>query len=478
MYCFSRNEVERMKKRILGLLIIVLMVGLTAFVLNKFVFFDKDKDTFISNNINVGKTPYAYSGTVGNDIVLYKGMVGNDDDYISSGLYYAKIEDESIIQNNLLIDDFFSSANIYKDDVIYISTENKVKQVNFQNTKSKVLFNNESRSIMEALVVGEDLFLIVETEDNSCNLLSINLTRDEKKVLVNKVNPHYLYYGANKIVVLNENKDLKYEINCSTHTLKQVQLESDEEMVGILDNGEPIYSKDDKIFSLKDSGKREVLVELENIFKIIMHNREMLICTLDRYGLIEVYEYNFYNKLLNKISNANYLPEDFDDKYILCISQEGYGLPELISRESKAVIVLKGNTYVEAATEQTEPESENIEYNDQSEVISDSDKEVDNNSEGIISDDDLAANNISRDEFKNLLEIIKAYYKDNYSWEVIDYRLASRDHTEYKLRTEYDKGNLIVVEVHTGNDPKGPYRCISYGRKSKDKEWEWLNEGY
>ena len=82
-----------------------------------------------------------------------------------------------------------------------------------------------------------------------------------------------------------------------------------------------------------DSEKKTVLLQKENIYLIIMHVDELLVCTLDDYGLMEIYIYDFASKKSTKIANANSTPHDFNKEYIFC-GDEGAGIPELINRRT------------------------------------------------------------------------------------------------------------------------------------------------
>lgn len=86
-------------------------------------------------------------------------------------------------------------------------------------------------------------------------------------------------------------------------------------------------------------------------------------------------------------------------------------------------------------------------------------------------------NSISDDELDHLIKVTKKYYKNKVSWKVIDYRVADNDHSLYSLYTDYKLGNIIVLDVHTTNNPSGLYRSIAFGRKGKDTKWKVLNEG-
>lgn len=48
----------------------------------------------------------------------------------------------------------------------------------------------------------------------------------------------------------------------------------------------------------------------------------------------EVFLYDFINNEAKKISNSNYLPRDFNNKYIVCCSEDGVGSVELIDRDT------------------------------------------------------------------------------------------------------------------------------------------------
>ncbi len=70
--------------------------------------------------------------------------------------------------------------------------------------------------------------------------------------------------------------------------MEQTFHKKDGEIQGFLANGNIIYYKEDKIFIADDFDLKgeKVLVELENIYRIIVHAKDMIIDTLEPSGLI------------------------------------------------------------------------------------------------------------------------------------------------------------------------------------------------
>jgi hypothetical protein len=417
---------------------------------------DNNKDNRTVKEYLLGKTPYSYQCTFGENFVLYKDYVLKNDEKVFSGLYRCNLNDnkDSSTKTQLLSDSFFSCANIYRDKVIFINDECKIQQMDMENNNSEILYDNNGKTITDALIIDDCLYFIAECDDDVCNLLALNLTNNIQKQIIEDINPHYLYHYGKGVAVIT--KDNEFIVKCDFDDGKIEKYPAPEdEILGFLDDGSILLLQNlNTIYQLNDfdSEKKTVLLQKENIYLIIMHTDELLVCTLDDYGLMEIYIYDFASKKLSKIANANSTPHDFNKEYIIC-SDEGAGMPELINRSTG--------------------EFDNIVTNYIKEEKQDDDtKEL---ALGNIKEGDYK-NAISDDELDDLLKTITKYYQKK-SWEIIDYRIADNDHSLYQNYKDYEPGNIIVFEVHTTYDP-GVYRAIVLGREKDKTKWEVLNEGY
>ena len=416
-----------------------------------------NKDNRTVKEYLLGKTPHSYQCTFGENFVLYKEYVLKNDEKVFSGLYRCNLNDNknSSTKTQLLSDSFFSCANIYRDKVIFINDECKIQQVDMENNNSEILYDNNGKTIMDALIIDDCLYFIAECDEDVCNLLALNLTNNIQKQIIEDINPHYLYHHGKGVAVVT--KDNEFIVKCDFDDgIIEKYLAPEDEILGFLDDGSMLLVQNlNAIYQLNDfdSEKKTVLLQKENIYLIIMHVDELLVCTLDDYGLMEIYIYDFASKKSTKIANANSTPHDFNKEYIFC-GDEGAGIPELINRRTG--------------------EFENIVTNDTKEEKQDDDKKE--LSLGNIKEGDYK-NAISDDELDALLKTITEYYQKKFSWKIIDYRIADNDHSLYQLYEDYELGNVVVFEVHTTNNPSGLYRAIVLGRKNDNTEWEVLNEG-
>lgn len=401
----------------------------------------------------LGKTPHSYQCTFGEDFVLYKDYVLKNDEKVFSGLYRYNLNNNeySDTKTQMLSDSFFACANIYRDKIIFINDEFKIIQMDMENNNSKILYDNNGKAIMDALMIDHYLYFIVECQDNVYNLLALDLTNNIQKKIIEDINPHYMYYYDKGVAVVTKDHKFLSKCNFDDGVVEKYPAPKDE-IQGFFDDGNILLVQNcETIYRLKDfySDEKTVLLQMKNIYRTIMHTDELLICTLDDYGLMEIYIYDFASKKSTKIANANSTPLDFNKNYVIC-GDEGIGLQELINRSTGKF--------------------DNI-------VTNDTKKEQDDeNSLGNIEEGDYK-NAISDNELNDLLKIITQYYQNKLSWEVVDYRIADHNHSFYQLYNDYGLGNIIVFEVHTTYNPSGLYRAIALGRKKSNAKWEVLNEG-
>lgn len=409
----------------------------------------------------LGKTPHCYQCTFGEDFVLYKDYVLKNDEEVFCGLYRYNLNDnkDSGARSKLLSDSYYICANVYRNKVIFISEGFigegcKIQQVDMENNNSEILYDNNGKAITDALIVDDYLYFIAENGEGVCNLLAINLTNNTQKQLIENISPHYLYHFGEGVAVKTRDNEILVKCGFEDGVIEKYSLPEDE-ILGFFEDGSILLVANlDTIYQVKDfnAGKKTVLMEKENIYRIIMHTDEMLVCTLDDYGLMEVYIYDFVGKNATKIANANAEPRDFNKEYIIC-GNDGIGMPELINRNTG--------------------EFENIVTNDTKGKTGEGKEEV---SRGTMKEGDYK-NAISDDELNDLLQVITEYYQSKLSWEVVDYRIADNGHSLYQQHKDYELGNIIVFEVHTTSNPSGLYRAIVLARKKNDAKWEVINEG-
>lgn len=286
---------------------------------------------------SLGKTPHCYQCTFGEDFVLYKDYVLKNDEEVFCGLYRLNLNDnkDSGMKTQLLSDPYFACANVYRDKVILINDECKIEQVDMENNNSEILYDNNGKDITDALIVDDYLYFIAENDAGVCNLLALNLINNAQKQIRETINPHYLYHFGEGVAV--KARDNKFLVKCGFDdgVIEKYSVPEDE-ILGFFDDGSILLVANlDSIYQLKDfnADKKTVLMQKENIYRIIMHTNEMLVCTLDDYGLMEIYIYDFAGKNATKIANANAEPRDFNKEYIIC-ANEGIGMPELINRST------------------------------------------------------------------------------------------------------------------------------------------------
>lgn len=286
---------------------------------------------------SLGKTPHCYQCTFGEDFVLYKDYVLKNDEEVFCGLYRLNLNDnkDSAMKTQLLSDPYFACANVYRDKVILINDECKIEQVDMENNNSEILYDNNGKDITDALIVDDYLYFIAESDAGVCNLLALNLINNAQKQIIENINPHYLYHFCEGVAV--KARDNKFLVKCGFDdgVIEKYSVPEDE-ILGFFDDGSILLVANlDSIYQLKDfnADKKTVLMQKENIYRIIMHTNEMLVCTLDDCGLMEIYIYDFAGKNATEIANANAEPRDFNKEYIIC-ANEGIGMPELINRST------------------------------------------------------------------------------------------------------------------------------------------------
>lgn len=325
-------------KRIImaAVLLLIAAMGYTFFLHN-----DKAASDF-----QIGKTPGCYQCTFGEDYLLFKEDVWEDGEPKYQGLYYKNLNEELSEAAVLLSDNFYACANVYQDHVIFIDCDDCISKVDLKGEDSEILVDNGGTYISDALVIGDVLYYLTEAEENETNentLYALDLNTKQTKQLVSHVNYRYLYhYNGMAGVISREDNEL---LACSMEDgVVQKFNDLEYEIMGFLDDGTVICYGDGAIYTKTNPSDKESLklLELEDVYRIIVHPDEMLICTIDGYGLIEVFIYNFEKEKLDKIANANTIPRDFNEQYVMCQPEmEGVGTVELIDRKNGDIVSLR-----------------------------------------------------------------------------------------------------------------------------------------
>lgn len=427
-------------KKIIPILVLVIIVSIS---IGFFIIKDKNKKY---SHYSLGKTPHSYQYTFSDDFLLYKDNVQKDNETTFSGLYLKNLKNNE--ESILLSDEYYGCANKYKDSVIYISTDYNIMEEQLDNKECKVLIKGNGRSVKDALVIEEVLYYIQETEEDIFTLYAFDLQKNKKEEITTNIYPYYLYHVCGNVGVISKEMDKILICNIEKKVIKEYN-KFEHEIQGFLDDGTVIYYYNNEIYQKEkiDSNKKKTIIKKEDIYRIIVKQEEMLICTLDQYGLIEVYIYKFSENKLQKVANANSIPRDFNEKFIVCASEEeGLGNIELINRED-------GNIF---PIIKQENEVENLSVN------------LTNNYKESISSEDK----------KELESLMKDYYEHQFPYKLIEFQIADNDMAEYKYYQEYDVGNVVIFKVRTEHEVGNIYRHIVFARDGANDDWKRINEGY
>lgn len=319
-----------MKKIIKWLVLLSIFATLSLYIAYRFNNIEKGEE------YERGKTPGCYFVTFSGDQLIYKDDVLFDGNYENRGLYIKSIYTDYESEDDLLLsNDFYMCVNIYKDWVYFLDTENNLQKVKFDGSIEECVIRGESGYISDVLILNDILYFIRSNEFEKSSLYAMELYNNEIKEVVEDIDFKYLYdYCGSACVISRDNEKVIMYNHQSGH--KQVYDNLDTEIQGFLLNGAIIHYSRDKII-IRDSFETEndeVIVELENIYRIIVHHDDMVIATANQYGVIQIYEYSFKKDKLKRIAIANYPPRDYNDKFIVCFSDTGHGNVELIDRKS------------------------------------------------------------------------------------------------------------------------------------------------
>lgn len=442
-------------KKCVLIIVVIFLIGSGYFILQP-------------NNVNtekiykLGKTPHSYQYTFGKNILLYKDNVVKNEESKFSGLYYKKLNKDNANSDKLLTDSYYGCANIYGNNIIFIDEKFNIVKNNLKTGEEETLVKCNQYSIQDALVIEDTLYYIQETEEDVFSLYTLNLKDKQKKILVKNINPHYLYYYMGNVGVISKKKNKLVICNMIDGIVKKYENQK-YEIQGFLEDGTVVYYEDGKVCAKQslESDKIEILYENNNIYRIILQPEEMLICTLDEYGLLEVYIYNFMKKEINKIANANTVPRDFNEDYIVCASEEeGIGGIELIERKSGRISMIERKKKVENIPEITK-----------------------DTTKGNIEEKDIQKTNykeqISEKEMELIETLLKKYYEEEMPYDLVNYHVADNSHFAYQYHQEYSPGNILVYEVQTDHEAGGDVqRHIIFARKDLEADWKCIGEGY
>lgn len=311
---------------------IIIVLGIFLLLLLLYLKYNNNQEI----SYMLGKTPHSYLMTFVDDKLLYKDDVKVNDNFEFSGLYLKGLE-EGINSTNevLLTDNYNSCANYYDESVIYIDNEYNIQQIDLHGKNQKTIIKNNGLKISNVLIINHILYYLQEKEEDLFSLYAFNLIDNHKKELLQGVNFRFLYDYCGSVGVISQIESKFMICNYDNGTIK-IYDNPEFEIQGFLKDGSLVYYENNMLCMKRDfdSSDKKVLFEDTNIYRIIMHSEEMIISTLDTYGMIEVFLYDFINNEAKKIANSNYLPRDFNDKYIVCCSEDGVGSVELIDRDT------------------------------------------------------------------------------------------------------------------------------------------------
>jgi len=274
--------------------------------------------------------------TFSGDQLIYKDDVLLDGVYENRGLYIKSIfSDYESDDDILLSDDFYMCANVYNDLVYFIDNEYNLQKMKLDGSNKECVIKGKNKNIYDVLIINDIIYFIRSNEFETVSLYATRLINNEIVEVEENVNFRYLYdYCGSACVILSDNE--KVIVYNHQDGQKQVYDNLVTEIQGFLSNGAIIHYSSDKIYirDCFESEKDTVLVELVDIYRIIVYYDDMVIATSNQYGVVQIYEYDFMKNKLRKIANANHPPRDYNDKYIVCCSDSGFGNVELIERES------------------------------------------------------------------------------------------------------------------------------------------------
>lgn len=315
-----------MKKRFLSCGVVVVFIIIILFIPYQFS---------TKNDYTLGKTPFSSLLTFSGNKLIFKDDVKIGDSYEFYGLYLKDLNSRNDKKEILLADNCRSSINVYQNNVYYIDIEYNINVINLDSLQNKLFVSSNGHPLFDSLLIDDVMYYIQELEDGKSSLFSINVNEQHPKEIVTDINPQYLYNYCGKIGVQLQNSQ-KLLFFDSIGNIIDEQNDFKFEVQGFLEDGSIIYNMDQKIYRTEnfESGIGELLFDNKDIYRTIVNSNEIMFITLNDHQLIQVYTYNLSNKTCEKLANANYIPRDFDKKYIACCSDSGLGSLELIDRST------------------------------------------------------------------------------------------------------------------------------------------------
>lgn len=294
----------------------------------------------------LGKIPGYYLFTFSEDVLLYKDNVIKDGKLSYTGLYMKKMDGDKNEAGTLLSDSYDACANLYGEQVFFIDTDKNLVKTDFQGEQTEIIVDGRERLVADALVIEDVLYYLQVSKGSVCALHSLNLKTQETQKIADELSSHYLYHYCGNAAVIDL-KRKKLLICNEKEKIKEEYDDPDYEIVGFLNDGTMIYSEDRKLYQKSgfEEGKGELIVDKEEIYNVLLKQKEMLFTTRGRNGRIQVFFYDFLNKKLEQTDNVNYyddfvsaslVPKAFNDDYIVCaIEEDGWGNVVLIDRKRR-----------------------------------------------------------------------------------------------------------------------------------------------
>ncbi len=453
---------EKIKKWKIGVLLlgIIIVAGFVLIIIQKSSQMKKEQE------YQLGKTPHSYQFTFGEDILLYKDNVNKNGEMSYSGLFVKQFNEDKNAAGTLLSDSYYGCANLYEEQVIFIDADSNIVKTDLQGNKKEIIVKSNGYSIQDALLIEDVLYYIQETEGDIFALQALDLKSQEKKKIADAVNPHYLYHYCGNVAVIDKKQNELVICNEKEKIIKRYD-DPGYEIQGFLNDGTIIYMEEGKLYQKHsfETKKAELLFDQGDIYRVVVKPKEMLVCTIDGYGLMQVFFYHFSQKNLEKIANANTVPRDFNDNYIVCASEEeGMGSVELISREQGDIFSIHA---AEGKIGSAEKVSESEQKNDKKMVVVSEEPEKGNYKE-----------KVSEEEKEKLEQLLVKYYKEKIPYPLVSYHVSENDNPDYQER-KMPPGNILIYWVKTEHEGEGSlYRHITFVRENENAEWQVLGEGY
>ncbi len=315
-----------MKKK----LIIIVGILIVCSIFINCLFINNEKEPYI-----LGRNHHCFLFNIVDNTVYFKDDVLVNDTYEFKGLYKKDAGTSSQDSGELLYDKYYSCVNYYKGALYFIDIEHNIMKLDLNTKEVGSIVESGENSVKNLLIIDNLMYYLQGDKDDNFILFAYDLKTNDTVQIAEQVYWLYLFNYGNAICTLSENKDKINVWDPDTDELKQYD-SFEFEVLQIWDDSSVLCYGNDRLYLYKDieAEEYEEIVHSENIISVIVRKTNILISTLDEYGMIEVFLYSTPNKTIRKIANADYVPREFNDQFILCGSDSGVGEIQLIDIET------------------------------------------------------------------------------------------------------------------------------------------------